>query len=94
MTRKQLLEAAEQVVCNNRDKQYGSPEKSFACISDLWTVYLAHKKSNKIYIEEVDVAVMMALLKIARIATGQSKADNFIDLAGYAACGCEMATEE
>ena len=38
-----------------------------------------------------DVAIMMALLKIARIATGTAKADSFIDAAGYIACGGELA---
>jgi hypothetical protein len=33
---------------------------------------------------------MMALLKVARIATGHGKADNWVDLAGYAACGGEL----
>ena len=36
---------------------------------------------------------MMALLKVARIATG-NKEDNFIDLAGYAACAGEIAEGE
>lgn len=39
-----------------------------------------------------DVAVMMALMKIARIKTGTGTADCFVDLAGYAACGGEIAT--
>ena len=39
-----------------------------------------------------DVAIMMCLLKIARIATGEPKADNYIDLAGYSACAGEIAT--
>lgn len=33
----------------------------------------------------------MALFKIARIATGHGKADNWVDLAGYAACVGEQA---
>ena len=33
-----------------------------------------------------------ALLKIARISTGTFKEDSFIDLAGYAACGYEIAS--
>lgn len=37
-----------------------------------------------------DVAAMMGLFKIARIATGHRKADNWVDLAGYAACGGEL----
>ena len=33
----------------------------------------------------------MALLKVARIKSGRYKADNYIDLAGYAACAAEIA---
>ena len=35
---------------------------------------------------------MMALLKIARIATGKKVIDSYVDLAGYAACAGEIAT--
>lgn len=44
-----------------------------------------------VYIDATDVAMMMALLKIARIAGGSGTRDSFIDLAGYAACGGECA---
>ena len=36
--------------------------------------------------------MMMALLKIARIKSGTATEDSYIDLAGYAACGGEIAT--
>ena len=39
----------------------------------------------------VDVAMMMGMLKMARIKTGKYTQDNFVDLAGYAACGAEAA---
>lgn len=39
-----------------------------------------------------DAGTMLALLKVARIATGSSP-DSFIDLAGYAACAGEIVTE-
>lgn len=35
-------------------------------------------------------ATSAELLKIARIATGHGKSDNWVDLAGYAACGGEL----
>lgn len=35
--------------------------------------------------------MMMGLLKVARIATGTGTHDSFVDLAGYAACGGEIA---
>ena len=40
-----------------------------------------------------DVAMMMALLKVARIKSGGGTVDSFVDLAGYAACGGELVTE-
>ena len=93
MTRKETLEAAAKCVCGDREQDYGSPENSFFTIANLWTVYLAgtHKLTDTI--NSKDVAAMLALLKIARIASGHAKEDNWIDLAGYAACGCEIETE-
>nr|DAU67432.1 MAG TPA: hypothetical protein [Caudoviricetes sp.] len=37
--------------------------------------------------------LLPALLKIARIASGHAKSDNWVDLAGYAACGGEIEAE-
>ena len=55
-------------------------------------VYIQNRFASRglLVIEADDVAAMMALLKIARIATGTAKADNWVDLAGYAACGGEL----
>lgn len=41
-------------------------------------------------ISAVDVSMMMALMKIARIRNGGGSGDSFVDLAGYAACGGEI----
>lgn len=38
-----------------------------------------------------DVAMMMALLKVARIRSGKGTLDCYVDLAGYAACAGELA---
>jgi len=86
MNRKEVLEAAQTCVCGNREDDYGSPENNFARIANLWNAYLGVDK-----IKPHDVAAMLALLKVARIASeGHGKADNWIDLAGYAACGGEL----
>lgn len=84
MTRKEILDAALKCVNGDRDEQYGKPEDSFKLIAKFWTSYLNVGISSK------DVAAMLALMKIARIAGGQFKDDNWIDLAGYAACGGEV----
>ncbi|MEE0229850.1 MAG: DUF6378 domain-containing protein [Peptococcaceae bacterium] len=84
MNRKALLAATENIVCKDRETDYGSPENNFARIADFWTAYLGQ------VVKPHDVAAMMMLLKIARIASGQHKADNWIDAAGYSACGAEL----
>ena len=88
MTRKETLNLAEQAVCGDRQQSYGSPENNFKLIAQLWDTYLDTE------ITPQDVAVMMILLKIARISTGVNKDDNWVDIAGYAACGAEVNTEK
>lgn len=97
MERTEILAAVERIVCGDRDEDYGSPEYSFAAIADLWTDYLRAARIIRnddptiwCGISPKDVAAMMVLLKIARVATGHGKADNWIDAAGYAACGGEI----
>ena len=88
MNREGCLMKAKECVCGQREQDYGSPESNFGRIALLWNAYTGYAFSPK------DVAMMMALLKIARIATGTATEDSFVDLAGYAACGCEIATEK
>lgn len=89
MTRDEILAKARQCVSGERDQDYGTPENSFGMIAELWNVYA---RCVGAAFTPKDVAAMLALLKIARIATGISKDDNWIDLAGYAACGGELDT--
>ena len=64
------------------------PEDNFSLIADLWGVYL---KSD---IGAEDVAIMMILLKVARTASSSYEdEDSWVDIAGYAACGGEIATQ-
>lgn len=88
MTRSEILAAAERCVVGDREQDYGRPESNFARIAAFWSTYLGRKLADDI--DAKDVAAMLALLKIARIASGHAKADNWIDLAGYAACGGEI----
>ena len=89
-TRKRVLSEAEKCVCGQREQDYGTPEDSFEMIGKLWTVYLDYATK----IDAHDVAAMMALLKIARIAKSPDHMDSWCDLAGYASCGGEIAGKE
>ena len=85
MTRTEILMAANKCVAGDREQDYGAPERNFARIADLWNAYMGWE-----FCKPTDVAAMLALLKIARIRSGNAKDDNWIDLAGYAACGGEL----
>ena len=96
MNREQILEAARKCVCGERQQDYGEAENSFTVIADFLGRYLAEKcvsPGADVCLNPEDVAAMMALLKISRIATGHGKDDNWIDLAGYAACGGEIQSK-
>lgn len=84
MTRAETLDRAKKCACGERENEYGSPEDNFKIIADLWSAYKGAKFTAK------DVAMMMALLKIARIKSGTGTDDSYVDLAGYAACGAEI----
>ena len=86
MTRKECLEQAMGCVLRDRNNAYGGPEDCFGVIANFWSVYLGRK------VYPADVAMMMSLLKIARIKANKGYADGYIDLAGYAACGAECAS--
>lgn len=86
MERSEILEKAKQCVTGSRERDYGAPEDNFKVIAGLWSLYVGCEIKSK------DVAAMLALMKIARIKSGNAKADNWIDLAGYAACGGEIET--
>ena len=84
MTRAETLERAKAIVTGKREKEYGDPEDSFRMIAELWSAYL------KKYIKPEDVAIMMILLKVARVQGKGGTEDCFVDMAGYSACGCEI----
>lgn len=96
-TREQVLDKAKVCVCGRREQDYGSPENSFSLIAELWSSYLRASCIGGTFdlcINPENVAAMMALLKVARLAATPSHMDSWADLAGYAACGGEIASEK
>ena len=96
-TREKVLAEAKRCVCGERDQSYGGPEDSFRLIAKLWEPYVKEKivpKNTPVDIEPEDVAIMMGMLKIARLASNPTHMDSWVDLGGYAACGGEIAGKE
>lgn len=88
MTRSECLESAMECVCKSREREYGAPEDSFAFIGRYWSAHLG------VTVNAHDVAIMMALLKIARIDTGRGNYDSYVDAAGYVACAVELRNKQ
>ena len=95
MDRETCLRTAQEVVCVGREVAHGSPEDTFGRIARLWTAYLQHKAATTglhVEISEIDVALMMDLVKTARLQHNPAHVDSWVDKVGYAACGCEIGT--
>ncbi len=93
--RERCLDEAKKIVCTDRNEQYGEPENNFDVISEYWAAYLNSKYKVGVPLDSGDVAHMMVLFKMGRITTAKAyKEDNYIDLAGYAACAMECATNK
>lgn len=92
MDRTEILENANKIIAGERKSVYGDEADNFGAIADMWNAYLGDKLTK--FIDPVDVANMMILLKIARIKSVHGKKDNWIDICGYAALGGEIEEEE
>lgn len=88
-TRSEILATADGYVNKDRNSSYGGPEDSFTDIGRIWGVLL-HRDA----IPPETVAAMLAGLKLARLGANPGHEDSWVDLAGYAACGGEIATRK
>lgn len=85
--RKRLLEEADAIINGPRNTTYGESEDNFARIASLWTPFFKARYGVDIDITPGDVGLIMALMKIARLAYDPNHKDSWVDLAGYAATG-------
>lgn len=90
--RAEVLREAERLTTGDRNVTYGSPTANFQNTADLWTVLLAPLLKDGVRLEPRHVADLMVALKLAR-NMAEPKRDNFVDIAGYAACGYETTVE-
>jgi len=89
-SRGNILDTAKQYVDTDRAEEHGDMEDNFQRIAAYWNTHLGLIS----YIKDTDVAVMMTLLKVARIHSNTENVDNWIDACGYMACGGELAGKD
>ncbi len=86
-TRGDILDTAKEYVTKDRASDHGNMEDKFNTIGAYWSVHLG------VTVDATDVAVMMNLLKVARIRSNELNMDNWEDACGYMACGGEIASK-
>ena len=84
MRTSEILNEAKNLVDGDRHKDYGDKTENHNNIAKLWSAYLDTK------VESHDVAIMMALLKMARTKLGAVSKDTYIDMAAYGAIAGEI----
>lgn len=89
MTKTKLLDDAKATVAD-RGVAYGGVEDNFARIARLWNMHLLNRSGHEGKLTPGDVAMMMVLMKIARLENQPDHPDSWTDIAGYAACGAEI----
>ena len=86
-SRQDVLTEAGDLIDGDRHKQYGEAKDNFALIARYWNGHLGLID----FITVRDVAMMMALMKIARThGDGRKSRDTFVDICGYAALAGEI----
>ena len=74
-----VLMQAEELIKGQRLQDYGDPRDSFKTIAQFWSTYTGVK------IDSEDVAIMMMLMKVARLTVTPNHRDTQVDIAGYLA---------
>jgi Domain of unknown function (DUF6378) len=86
--REQVLDDAKQAVCNDRNAEYGEPIDNLSRWAGACNA-LGYSGPGGRVLEPHDMAMIMSLGKLSRLAQTPGKQDGWVDLAGYAAIGYE-----
>jgi len=80
-----VLKEANKIIYGDREQTYGKPSKNLDTIAKMWNAYLTALNKDLYEIDGKDVAVMMILVKCARLANTPGHRDSIVDICGYAA---------
>jgi hypothetical protein len=79
-----FLDKVKEIVSGPREKEYGDKTANHNRIATLWNFWLQQRPQQE-YLSPYDVAMMMLLVKIARLMQTPGHQDSHIDIAGYVA---------
>ena len=88
-----MLAESMSIVAGSREQTHGDKFQNFTKISYVWNgILMAAGKPTASPLDAHDVANLMEGMKMARRYLGAFNPDDYIDGAGYAACGFEIRT--
>jgi hypothetical protein len=87
-TAQTILFGAAAAVCGERNDSYGAPSDDFGTQAAMISAYLTRSNGYPVVVTASDIAALMICVKLGR-QSHAAKADNWLDIAGYAACGAE-----
>jgi len=87
MNRREILEKADEFISASRDEIYGDPARNHERIAEMWSAILG------IDVKAEEVALCMIAVKMSRLCQTPEHEDSWVDIAGYAALGGEIADE-
>lgn len=93
ISKHELLDLAKTAVAD-RGLNYGKPEDNFERIARRWRAHLLNRFGVDVALDAVSVSIMCIDLKQARLENQPSHLDSWVDIAGYAGCGANIACEE
>ena len=94
--RTDILNEAINLINGERNSTYGDPLDDFSTTATFWQTYLARtiEARGGLDLKPHDVAILMSLLKIARMSWSPDKRDHWADLAGYTGCGWDCVERQ
>jgi hypothetical protein len=91
MKASEIATEAARLVSGDRNDTHGDADENMQNIATMWNAYMKIRNAWATPLSAEDVAIMMALLKVARTQTGSLNLDDHIDAAGYVAIAGEIA---
>ncbi len=88
-----ILETAIEVTTGDRRRDYDKATPNHKRIADGWNWYITNRKDPAAPLNELDVAHMMIILKLARACYTPTR-DTYVDIAGYAKCASQISKFE
>tara|TARA_R110000868_G_scaffold263967_5_gene522550 strand:+ start:2897 stop:3178 length:282 start_codon:yes stop_codon:yes gene_type:complete len=79
-----FLDKVKEIVSGPREKEHWDKAAIHNRITTLWNLWLMQRPKQE-YLSAYDVAMMMLLVKIARLMQTPGHQDSHIDIAGYVA---------